>query len=91
MNKKFYLIKFNNLFRVGNISINLNHVPVLGLDTIFNSENVNTNSFTNGNGTYRVYAMLQDLYGNILFDGTLGYYEGADDVKAWYEFTVTYD
>jgi hypothetical protein len=69
----------------------INSGEKLGLDTLFNPENVNTSSFTHGNGTYRVYAMLQDPNGNILFDGTLGFVEGADDLKTWYEFTVLYD
>ena len=39
----------------------------LALDTIFNEENVNTSSFRNGNGTYRVYAAFRDPEGNVLF------------------------
>jgi hypothetical protein len=67
----------------------INSSEKLGLDTIFNPEKVNTSSFTHGNGTYRVYAMLTDPYKNILFGGNP--ISSEDDIEAWYEFTVTYD
>ena len=55
---------------------------VLGLDTIFNQENVNTSSFSNGDGTYRVYAAFRDPDGDVLIcnDESL--------LEAWYEFEV---
>ena len=63
---------------------------VLGLDTIFNAQSVNTSSFQNGNGTYRVYAAFRDPDGNVLkSDGGSG--SAVVYLKAWYEFTVTFD
>jgi hypothetical protein len=67
----------------------INSSEKLGLDTLFNPENVNTSSFTHGNGTYRVYTMLTDPNKNILFGGNP--ISSEDDIEAWYEFTVTYD
>ena len=69
----------------------INSGEKLGLDTIFNPENVSTSSFTHGNGTYRVFVVLKDPYCNILLDGTLGTCKGETEIKAWYEFTVTFE
>jgi len=60
----------------------INSGEQLGLDTIFNPESVNTSSFSNGNGTYRVYAAFRDPDGDVLV---------CDDeslLEAWWEFTV---
>ncbi len=56
---------------------------VLGLDTIFNPQNVNTNSLSNGDGTYRVYTCLRDPDYDILNIGS--------ELVANYQFTVTFD
>ncbi len=62
----------------------------LALDTIFNPENVNTSSFSHGNGTYRVYAAFRDPCTNVLHvcDDTVSppvwWY-----LEDYYEFTVT--
>jgi hypothetical protein len=55
----------------------------LGLDTIFNPLDVNTSSFSNGNGTYRVYVAFRDPDGDVLV---------CDDdslMEASYGFTVS--
>jgi len=54
----------------------------LGLDDIFNPKEVNTDSLSHGNGTYRVYAAFRDPEGDVLVcdDDTL--------LEASYEFTV---
>ena len=60
----------------------INSSEQLGLDTIFNPENVNTSSFSNGDGTYRVYVAFRDPDGDVLV---------CDDeslLEAWYEFEV---
>ena len=56
----------------------------LALDTIFNPYNVSTSSFTNGNGTYRVYAAFRDPDGDVLVcnDESL--------LEANYQFTVSF-
>jgi hypothetical protein len=61
----------------------INAGDTLALDTIFNPNNVSTSSFTNGNGTYRVYAASRDPDGDVLVcdDETL--------LEATYQFTVT--
>jgi hypothetical protein len=54
----------------------------LGLDEIFNLEEVNTDSLSHGNGTYRVYAAFRDAYGDVLV---------CDDdslLEVSYDFTV---
>jgi chitodextrinase len=55
----------------------------LALDTIFNPYNVSTSSFTNGDGTYRVYAAFRDPDGDVLVcdDETL--------LEDSYQFTVS--
>jgi hypothetical protein len=67
----------------------INVGSVLALDTIFNAESVNTSSFQNGNGTYRVYACLRDSDGNMLYSsGSSGPYQGESGsyIVAYYEF-----
>jgi len=65
---------------------------VLALDTIFNAECVNTSSFQNGNGTYRVWACLRDPDGNVLCQSGGGSpYQGTNNIEAYYEFTVTFN
>jgi len=61
----------------------INIGSTLALDTIFNPHNVSTSSFTNGNGTYRVYAAFRGPDGDVLVcdDETL--------LEATYQFTVT--
>jgi hypothetical protein len=44
----------------------INIGSTLALDTIFNPNDVSTNSFTNGDGTYQVYAAFCDIYGDVL-------------------------
>ena len=56
----------------------------LGLDTIFNAENVNTSMFSNGDGTYRVYAAFRDPDGDVLVC------DDQSSMEDSYEFTVTY-
>ena len=61
----------------------INTGSTLALDTIFNPHNVSTSSFTNGNGTYRVYAAFRDPDGDVLI---------CDDeslLEANYQFTVS--
>jgi hypothetical protein len=80
-----FVIDDKSTSRVINIS------EKLPLDTLFNPENVNTSSFSHGNGTYRVYVALRDLWNNVL--------HVCDDFQAqstnwwyledWHEFTVT--
>ena len=77
---------------IGLIKISADEGSVLGLDTIFNAQNVNTSSFSHGNGTYRVYAVFRDPDGNIL--RASGPAEGQSEIEfieAWYPFTVAYD
>ena len=68
----------------------INVSETLALDTIFNSENVNTSSFSHGNGTYRVYAALCDPWNNVL-----QVCDNSQYPPLWwylmdsYEFTVT--
>jgi hypothetical protein len=62
----------------------INAGSTLALDTIFNPHNVSTSSFTNGNGTYRVYAAFRDPNGNILIG------DNETELVAMYEFTVTF-
>jgi hypothetical protein len=64
---------------------------VLALDTIFNAQNVNTSSFQNGNGTYRVYAAFRDPDGNVLYVEGSGSTMGGSYLATVYEFTVTFD
>ena len=61
----------------------INISEVLGLDTIFNPQNISTSSFTNGDGTYRVYAAFRDPYGDVLvcYDESL--------LEASYQFIVS--
>jgi hypothetical protein len=61
----------------------INSGCTLALDTIFNPYNVSTSSFTNDNGTYRVYAAFRDPDGDVLVfnDDTL--------LKDSYQFTVS--
>jgi hypothetical protein len=61
----------------------INTGSTLGLDTIFNPNDVSTSSFTNGDGTYRVYAAFRDPDGDILVcnDQSL--------MKESYQFTVS--
>ncbi len=57
----------------------------LGLDDIFNPEEVNTDSLAHGSGTYRVYAAFHDPFGDVLV---------CDDdslLEASYEFTVNFN
>jgi hypothetical protein len=61
----------------------INISDVLALDTIFNAQNVSTSSFTNGDGTYRVYAAFRDPDGDVLI---------CDDeslLEASYQFTIS--
>jgi hypothetical protein len=61
----------------------INAGSTLALDTIFNPYNVSTSSFTNGDGTYRVYASFRDPDGDALV---------CDDenlLEAYYQFTVS--
>jgi len=60
----------------------INSGCTLALDTIFNPNNVSTSSFTNGNGTYRVYACLRNPEFEILDIGS--------ELVATYDFTVTF-
>ena len=55
----------------------------LGLDDIFNPEEVNTDSLSHGSGTYRVYAAFCDFEGNILFTSD------NMELDSWYEFEVS--
>jgi hypothetical protein len=61
----------------------INIGSTLALDTIFNPYNVSTSSFTNGDGTYRVYAAFCDPNGDVLVcdDETL--------LEDSYQFTVS--
>ncbi len=62
----------------------------LPLDTIFNPENVNTSSFSHGNGTYRVYAAFRDPCGNVLYINNESQYPPDSwYLEDWYEFSVT--
>jgi hypothetical protein len=63
----------------------INASDVLALDTIFNAQNVSTSSFSNGNGTYRVYAAFRDSDDDILVT------DDETELKASYEFTVTFN
>ena len=61
----------------------INISDVLGLDTIFNAQNVSTSSFTIGDGTYRIYAAFRNPDGDVLV---------CDDeslLEASYQFTVS--
>jgi hypothetical protein len=63
----------------------INAGSTLALDTLFNPNNVSTSSFTNGNGTYRVYVSFRDPDGDVLV---------CDDVTLLedsYHFIVTFD
>lgn len=56
-----------------------------GLDTVFNGI-INTSDLSEfGNGTYRVYAVLKDLYGYIMA------MDDETELVATYEFTVTFE
>jgi len=61
----------------------INASDVLALDTIFNPYNVSTSSFTNGDGTYRVYAAFRDPDGDILVT------DDENLLETSYQFTVT--
>jgi len=63
----------------------INGSDVLALDTIFNPYNVSTSSFTNGDGTYRIYVAFRNPDGNILVT------DNETELMATYEFTVTFD
>jgi PKD repeat protein len=54
----------------------------LGLDQIFNPEEVNTSSLSHGSGTYRVYAAFCDPDDDVLVCSD------SSSMEAWYEFTV---
>ena len=69
----------------------INSGNVLGLDTIFNAQNVNTSSFSHGNGTYHVYAAFRDPDGNLLRRLGDSEFQENEYIEAWYPFTVTYD
>jgi hypothetical protein len=61
----------------------INSGSTLALDTIFNPYNVSTSSFTNGDGTYRVYAAFRDPDYNVLVC------DGESILEDSYQFTVT--
>jgi hypothetical protein len=61
----------------------INDDSTLALDTIFNPHNVSTNSFTNGNGTYRVYAAFCDPDGDVLVC------DDETELYATHQFTVS--
>jgi len=63
----------------------INGSDVLALDTIFNPYNVSTSSFTNGDGTYRIYVAFRNPDGNILVT------DNETELMTTYEFTVTFD
>ena len=54
----------------------------LALDTIFNGH-VRASDLSHGTGTYRVYAVFRDLYGNILKTSS------GVELKAWWQFIKT--
>jgi peptidase M28-like protein/PKD domain-containing protein len=66
----------------------INSSEELGIDTLFNGL-LNTDDLIHGNGTYYVYAKLEDPYSNVLIscfeDGKAKYMEAS------WKFTVTYD
>ncbi|KYK34786.1 MAG: hypothetical protein AYK22_04750 [Thermoplasmatales archaeon SG8-52-3] len=67
-----YYDSTNSTWIVDQIVINetspriFNVSSILGLDTLFNVQNVSTSSYSNGYGTYRVYVALRDLEYNVL-------------------------
>ena len=61
----------------------INTGSTLALDTIFNPYNVSTSSFTNGDGTYRVYTAFRDIYGDVLIC------DDESSLETDYQFTVT--
>jgi len=60
-----------------------NASSVLGLDTLFNPQNISTSSLSHGNGTYRVYVCLRDPEYDVLDIG-------IEELVATYQFTVTF-